>query len=117
MNRRFFLRQGWPWVLKIANDLRAFRILRVHFFFVLITLGDEKSPSQRPNFLVIHPRKLTAGSQKLMVWVDVFPLPLGAFFRFHVSFQGCISWLTFQKVFQRKAEDFGLQIEAAFFAL
>ena len=27
----------------------------------------------------VHPRKLTAGTQKLVVWVDVFPFPRGIF--------------------------------------
>ena len=30
----------------------------------------------------LHPRKLTAGTQKLVVWVDVSPFPFGCIFRF-----------------------------------
>ena len=30
----------------------------------------------------LHPRKLTAGTPKLVVWVNVSPFPLGGIFRF-----------------------------------
>lgn len=40
-------------------------------------------------FEVLATKNLTGGTQKLVACVDVFTFLFGAFFRFHVRFEGC----------------------------